>query len=96
MALHSVDKRNQYNNLYKDIKINKTKREKDLQWLQEKLDNIALKDPDLVEKKVSRADFYVYGGSLIAHQQSTLIHSYLYANLSEMIELNDIDDVGTK
>lgn len=32
VALHAVDKKNQYNNLYKDIKINKTKIQKDLQW----------------------------------------------------------------
>jgi len=67
VALHSVDKRNQYNNLYKDLKINKTKVQKDLQWLQEKLENLALKDADLSEKKVTMADFYVYGGCLVAH-----------------------------
>ena len=60
------------------------------------MDNIALKDTDLPEKQVTRAEFYVYGGCLVAHQQSCLIHAYLYANLSEMIDLRDLEDVGTK
>lgn len=96
VALHAVDKKNQYNNLYKDIKINKTKIQKDLQWLQEKFEHLSQGDPGLGDKKVSRADFYVYGGSLIAHQQASLIHSYLYANLSEMVDVQDMEDVGAK
>lgn len=96
VALHAVDKKNQYNNLYKDIKINKTKIQKDLQWLQEKLEQLSSADPAFAEKKVSRADFYVYGGSLMAHQQASLIHSYLYANLSEMVDVQEMEDVGAK
>lgn len=53
-------------------------------------------DTDLAEKKVTRADFYVYGGCLVAHTQATLIHAYLYANLAEMMDLKDLEDVGTK
>lgn len=96
VALHSVDKRNQYNNLYKDLKINKTKVQRDIQWLQDRLEHLASKDPDMASKKVTTSDFYVYGGCLIAHQQSSLIHAYLYANLSEMIDIRDIEDVGAK
>ena len=67
VALHAVDKKNQYNNLYKDIKINKAKIQKDLQWLNDKFEHLSINDPDLADKKISRADFYVYGGSLVAH-----------------------------
>ena len=96
VALHSVDKKNQYNNLYKDIKINKTKVQKDLQWLQEKFEHLSVNEPDLGDKKIGRADFYVYGGSLVGHQQASLIHSYLYANLSEMVDVQEMEDVGAK
>ena len=96
VALHSVDKKNQYNNLYKDIKINKAKIQKDLQWLHDKFEHLSINDPDLGDKKISRADFYVYGGSLVAHQQASLVHSYLYANLSEMIDLSDMEELGAR
>jgi len=87
--MQSQDKRVQYANLYKDVAINKVKIQKDLNWLTEKLEKIYLKDPEYEKNKVNQSSFYLYGGSLLkmnSENSDSLVHSYLYSNLAEMVE----------
>jgi len=84
--MQSQDKRVQYANLYKDVAINKTKIQKDLNWLTDKLEKIFLKGPSLKESQVTQSSFYLYGGSLLKMSNDSLVHSYLYSNLAEIVE----------
>lgn len=67
VALHSVDTKNEYVNLAKDLKINKIKIDKDAEWFKEKVESLGLKDPNIKNQMIQRSAFKVYGNSVIAH-----------------------------
>lgn len=84
VAMHSVEKRKEYADLYEDIKVNKLKIQQDLKWLEEQVARLQAKESRLRYLKISRSSFYLYGGSLIAHQQDLIVHSYFYAYLNHI------------
>jgi hypothetical protein len=76
------------------VAINKNKISKDSKWLKEKLAMIFEKDPNLT--KISQSNFHIYGGGLIKLKSSCLVHQYLYANLMELIDIKDLEDLKAK
>jgi len=93
IALQSASKREQYASLYKDVAINKIKIAKDSMWLKERLSKIFDDDENLT--KINQSNFYIYGGGLIKMGSKVLVHQYLFANLMELIDSIDLEELQT-
>lgn len=80
LAINSNARMAQYAKFYKDIAINKDKIIEDEKWLEEKL-----KD---VKNMISESEVSIYGKGLM-NVEDSIVHAFLYANLSEKVGKHD-------
>ena len=87
--ISSADKKIQFEKFYKDIAINKEKVMEDEEWLQDRLNSV------LTEKQkssmITQSQVSIYGRSLLKLHDSVIVHSYLFANLSDKINKEDFE-----